>query len=144
VKILIKTEVAMPFQEVYKGFNEELFLALKPPLLPLKLLRFDGCETGDQVHIELGFGKLTQRWDALIIDHNQNNEEFYFVDKGVQLPFFLKKWQHRHRILKSKNGAAIIDDIDYQTPYKFLDYLMYPIMYFQFYLRKPVYKKVFS
>jgi len=144
MKIRIQTKVNQSYHQVFEGFNEDLFLALKPPLLPLKLLKFDGCKTGDEVHIQLGAGFLTQRWDALIIEDAASDEEYYFIDKGVQLPFFLKTWQHRHRILKADEGAYIVDDIDYQTPFWLLDYLMYPVMYLQFYARKPVYKRVFG
>lgn len=144
MKIVIKTEVGQAYDEVFRRFDEQLFLALKPPLMPLKLLRFDGCTTGDEVHIELGAGPFKTRWDALIIENGADDQEHYFIDKGVQLPFFLKTWQHRHRILKTNTGSMIIDDIYYQTPFGLLDYLMYPIMYLQFYARKPVYKKYFS
>ncbi len=145
MKILIQTKVDQSHHEVFSGFNEQLFLALKPPLLPLQLLRFDGCVTGDEVHIMLGKGVLSQRWDAKIVDHGKNENEYFFVDKGVQLPFFLKKWTHRHRIVNNDGkGSIIIDDIDYHTPNVLFDYLMYPIMYLQFWMRSPVYKRVFQ
>ena len=145
MKILIKTQVQQHYKKVWKGFNQELFEALKPPLLPLELRRFDGSETGDEVHIRLGKGFLTQDWNAVIIEHGSDEKECYFIDEGSKLPFFLKNWKHRHRILKeSENTSIIIDDISYQTPFWLLDYLMYPVMYLQFWARKPVYKKVFS
>ena len=75
MKILIKTTVQQNYKKVWKGFNQELFEALKPPLLPLELRRFDGSETGDEVHIRLGKGFLSQDWNALIIEHGGNEKE---------------------------------------------------------------------
>ena len=39
--------------EVFERFNQDLFLALAPKFPPSKLLRFDGCKTGDIVEIEM-------------------------------------------------------------------------------------------
>ena len=81
----------------------------------------------------------------MITEDGANESECYFVDEGTQLPFFLKKWRHRHRILKTDADASIIvDEIDYTTPFWLLDYLIYPMMYLQFYMRKPVYKRYFK
>ncbi len=145
MKINIQTEVQENYKSVYKRFDKDLFLALKPPLMPLELLRFDGSSKGDQVHLKLGVGTLSMRWDALIIEHGVSEKECYFIDEGIQLPFFLKKWKHRHRILKvDEDTSIIVDDIYFETPNVLMDYLFYPILYMQFYMRKPVYKKYFD
>jgi|AntRauTorckE5430_2_1112549.scaffolds.fasta_scaffold06714_2 ligand-binding SRPBCC domain-containing protein len=146
MKILIKTTVEQDYKTVFNRFDEALFLALKPPLLPLTLRQFDGSMEGDEVKITLGKGFLSQDWDALIIEQAESEDEIYFIDKGVKLPFFLKTWRHRHRILKLKNGKSeIIDDIEYSTPLgKPMDFLMFPLMYLQFLVRKPVYKRYFK
>lgn len=145
MKIIIKTIVEQDYLTVGKGFNQALFEALKPPLLPLTLKRFDGSKTGDEVHIQLGKGIFSQDWNASIVEDGQNEKEIYFIDIGSKLPFFLKKWKHHHRMLRHENNQTIIiDDIDYFTPFWLTDYLMYPIMYLQFWIRKPVYKKFFS
>lgn len=145
MKILIKTPVGKDYKTVWSGFNRDLFEALKPPFLPLTLKRFDGSRTGDEVHIQLGFGILKQDWNALIIEHDENEQECYFVDEGSKLPFFLKTWYHKHRIIRQADGSSVIvDDIDFTTPFKLMDYIMYPLMYMQFAARQPIYKKVFS
>lgn len=144
MKIRLTTSVAQDYQAVYQGFNEELFLALKPPLLPLELKRFDGSKTGDEVHIRLGKGFLSQDWNALIVEDGMTEEEAWFIDEGTQLPFFLKSWKHRHLIIKSGSGALIVDDISYKTPTLLTDYLLYPVMWLQFAARKPVYRRVFG
>lgn len=146
MNILIKTTVGQDYKTVFGKFNEDLFLALKPPFLPLTLRQFDGSMKGDEVKITLGAGFLSQDWDALIVEQVENANEIYFIDKGIKLPFFLKTWRHKHRILKLDNGKSeIIDDIHFTTPLgKVMDIVMYPIMYIQFWMRKPVYKKYFA
>lgn len=140
MQILIETPVADDYKTVWAGFNENLFVALKPIFPPLKLLRFDGSMKGDQVHVQI----FNQRFDALIVEQAELPNEIYFVDEGKQLPFPLKTWRHKHRILKADEGSVIIDDINFSTGSKLLDYLVYPGLYFQFAGRKPVYQKVFG
>lgn len=146
MNIIIKTKVEEDYKTVFNKFNQDLFLALKPPVLPLTLRQFDGSMKGDEVKITLGRGLLSQDWDALIIEQKESDDEIYFIDKGVTLPFFLKTWTHRHRIIKLDNGGSeIIDDIHFSTPLgKIMDILLYPVMYFQFWMRKPIYKKYFT
>ncbi len=144
MKLVIKTAVAQPPQQVWEGFNQDLFTSLAPPFPPVKLLRFDGSMKGDEVHLELNFLLFKQQWNSLIVGQASSEQEFFFVDEGIKLPFFLKFWQHKHRMVKEGNGTMIIDDITYQTPFKLLDWLMYPAMWAQFAYRKPIYKKIFS
>lgn len=145
MKIQLETEVAQPFEQVAAGFDESLFKALAPRLLPTKVLRFDGSRTGDEVHLAIGPGPLAQRWEALVIEHGQDESEFYFVDQGKKLPFPLKSWVHTHRIRKrSAGGTLIVDAIDFQTIHPLLNYLFYPFFWWLFKIRKPVYRRSFS
>ena len=137
----IETPVAQNPVRVFAQFNQDLFMALKPPLMPLKLLRFDGCKIKDEVHVQLMGGIL---FHSLITDSRQTASEIYFVDEGILLPFFLKSWKHQHSILTQENGGAlIVDDITFKSPFWLFDYLLFPIMYLQFYYRKPIYKRYF-
>lgn len=146
MRIVISTQVNQNYKTIFSRFDKDLFLALKPPFLPMTLRRFDGSMKGDEVKIRLGLGFLTQDWDALIIDQKEDDKEIYFIDKGTKLPFFLKTWQHKHRIINIENQQSqIIDDIQYTTPLgKVFDVLIYPVLYLQFWIRKPVYKKYFT
>jgi ligand-binding SRPBCC domain-containing protein len=144
MNILVKSSVNQNKDAVAQGFTEDLFLKLNPPFPPVKLLQFDGCKKDDIVALELNFLLFKQTWKSLITSDFDNQEEWQFVDEGVQLPFFLKYWKHTHRVLETKNGCEIIDDIEYRTPNRFLDILMYPALLLQFLFRKPIYKKVFK
>lgn len=143
MKINISTKVEKSYLEVKEGFNDSLFLKLNPPFPPVKLLRFDGSSKGDIVMLELNLLLFKQKWISEITDDHTDEQEFYFIDEGTTLPFFLKKWKHKHRIIKQKNGSIIKDEIEYQGPAGILTLLLYPVLYLQFLYRKPVYQKIF-
>lgn len=142
--IILKTQVEQDIKSVFEGFDRELFIRLKPPGIGLKLLRFDGCRAGDIVELELNFGLFRQKWTSRITEFIENENEIYFVDEaeGKELPFFLSKWKHCHRIIKNGNGSDIVDDIHYSSPMG-LTLLMYPAIWAQMAWRKPVYRKTF-
>lgn len=144
MKITFETRVAQDYLAVKNGFDQTLFQELSPPFPPVKLLRFDGSSTGDLVVLELNFLLFKQRWTSEIIEAATDDQEFYFVDVGIELPFFLKSWQHKHRIIKTESGAIIRDEIDFNAPFWFLSLLLYPALWAQFALRKPIYKRVFK
>ncbi len=142
--IRIETKVNQSAQEVMDGFDEDLFKALKPPLMTLNLHRFDGCEKGDKVELEVGLLTFLQPWHALVTEHGEDEEKLYFTDIGARLPFPLKDWTHRHQILKHSLGSTVVDDITYKTVWFPFDYLMYPVIYMQFWLRKKIYRQFFN
>ncbi len=144
MKLTIETKVEENYLKVKEGFTESLFTKLSPPFPPVKLLRFDGSTKGDLVTLELNFLLFKQKWTSRIIEDKTNEQEFYFIDKGVELPFFLKSWDHKHRIIRSGNDAIIRDEIEYTAPFGFLSILLYPAMLLQFAYRIPIYKKVFK
>ncbi|MBN7809611.1 hypothetical protein J0A68_01500 [Algoriphagus sp. H41] len=143
MKIAIETRVEQGYLDVKAGFDESLFLRLNPPFPPVKLLRFDGCEKGDVVSLELDFLAFRQKWTSVITDSLTTELEFSFVDEGEELPFFLKKWKHRHRVISLGIGSKIRDEIEFHSPFVLLDYLLLPVLWLQFAYRKPVYQKVF-
>ena len=144
MKLTIRTAVNAPLPTVWAGFNLALFNKLSPPFPPVKVVRFDGCLKGDVVSLELNFLLFKQRWDSDIIDQQTTSDEIYFIDQGTKLPFFLKVWHHKHRLIKTGTGTVIADEITYQTPNVLLDYVMYPLMWLQFAYRKPIYRRVFD
>lgn len=144
MKLRIETKVKASLDSVKNGFTQELFLKLNPPFPPVQLLRFDGCKSGDKVVLELNFILFKQEWISDIIEDSQDTKKWYFVDKGTKLPFFLKKWKHRHVVDQKESYTAIIDDITFSTGTILTDILLYPALVGQFFYRKPIYKKVFS
>ncbi|MFT4736454.1 MAG: ligand-binding SRPBCC domain-containing protein [Cyclobacteriaceae bacterium] len=144
MRLVIKTAVGAKRPAIKTGFTKELFLSLNPPFPPVKLLQFDGCKTGDKVALELNFIFFRQQWISDIIEDSEGGSTWCFVDRGIKLPFFLSTWQHRHSVIDLMQGSEIIDDIEFSTGLKFVDLLMYPVLYLQFLYRKPIYKSVFK
>lgn len=143
MKINIKTRVEQDYLSVKQGFNKDLFLKLNPPFPPVKLLRFDGCRRGDKVSLELNFIFFKQIWTSIITSDRTDDQEFFFVDEGKKLPFFLRFWKHKHRIIREESGSTIVDEINFSARLKILSPLLYPVLYAQFWYRKPIYKKIF-
>jgi ligand-binding SRPBCC domain-containing protein len=144
MKIKIKTKVNQDYRKVFPQFGLKLFMALKPPFLPVILDRFDGSKKHDQVHMTINLIFKKEKWITVIIDEGEKENELYFIDVGKVLPFFLTKWIHKHRIIKNGNGSIIIDDIFFKTPNPVLGIFFYIIFLIQFFYRKPVYKKYFK
>ena len=143
MKINIETAVEQDFLQVKEGFNETLFTKLSPPFPPVKLLRFDGSKKGDLVTLELDFLLFKQKWTSLITEDHTDEKEFFFVDQGIELPFFLKEWKHKHRIIKNGSGSIIRDEITFKANPGLSAIFLYPAMYLQFLYRNPIYKKCF-
>ncbi len=143
MQLKVKTVVSADLKTVKEGFTQELFLALNPPFPKVKLARFDGCKKGDKVSLVLNFLLFKQHWNSDIIEDKQTEKKWLFVDVGVKLPFFLKKWRHQHEVISNHKGSTIVDDINYTTGTILTDLLMWPLMAGQFLYRKPIYKNRF-
>ncbi|GAB3331280.1 hypothetical protein GCM10027429_09430 [Marivirga atlantica] len=143
--LLLKTKVDQNYLKVKEGFNEDLFTSLNPPFPPVELKEFGGSEEGDIVHLRLNFIFFKQDWISEITYDRTNIEIFEFIDEGKKLPFFLKYWKHHHKVLKLDNNTSeIVDDITFKSPFKLMDYLLYPVLWLQFAYRKPIYRRLFN
>lgn len=143
MQINLQTAVDKSYLQVQEGFTESLFAKLAPPFPPLRVLRFDGCKAGDIVDLELNFIFFRQNWTSKITEAHCDVKEFLFVDEGIVLPFFLGSWRHCHRILAQASGCIISDEIEFEGTYAWLTPLLYPILWLQFWYRKPIYRKIF-
>jgi ligand-binding SRPBCC domain-containing protein len=148
MRLRLKTAVKQPYKQVFSGFTRDLFVRLAPPFPRVIVERFDGCRTGDEVHIVIDALLFKQRWISRIIEHGSVEhdtvfrDEIYFVDEGTELPFFLTSWQHRHSIVSAGEGSVILDDIRFSARWG-LDVVVYPLLWLQFVYRKPIYRRVF-
>ncbi len=143
--LIIKTRIPKNYQEVFARFDRALFFALKPPVIKLEIIRFDGCKTGDEVHLQLTpFPFIHQSWVSKITEHGANDRECYFVDEGKVLPKPFKFWRHTHKVRKiSENECEIIDDIMYTSQNSLIDEVLYLSLHAMFSLRISAYKKYF-
>lgn len=139
MKIYLSCPVEQSVLKVFDRFDRDLFIALKPPLMPLGLIRFDGCRPGDEVHIKTGF----QLWVSLITEASRTERESFFVDEGKQLPFPLVYWRHKHIVRQHLSASVIIDDIEFRSLWKPCDFVLWPLLWVIFKFRHPVYRRYF-
>lgn len=145
MKIYFETKVNSSIEKIKLGFNRDLFLRLKPPFVHLELKRFDGCERGNEVHLELGLPGLSQSWLSRITESYSGPDHWTFVDEGSQLPFPLKNWRHEHRVQKlSETSSAIIDSIEYSCGNPIWDRLMFGPLWLSFCVRPRIYQNIFG
>lgn len=143
MKLTLKTRVRSSPEVVWPKFDRALFLRLAPPFPRIKLLRFDGCRPGDLIEVQLNFLLFKQTWISEIVEQRSKPDEISFVDEGVRLPFFLQRWLHRHRIVRRGSGSEIIDEIEFSSGRRVLDWFLFPAMWLQFAYRKPIYWRAF-
>lgn len=146
MRIVIKTPVRGHYRAVMGHFTRELFEQLSPPGAKVDLIRFDGSRRGDVVHIRLKLlGLIEQDWISEITEDITTPDQAWFVDEGRTLPFFLSQWQHRHVVEKvDPEHSIIVDDIRFRSPFRLIDFLLYPVMYAQFAYRRPIYRRFFG
>lgn len=143
MNLRIITIVQQDYKTVFGKFDLALFRKLKPPLVKMSILRFDGCKAGDEVILDMKVLWKTQHWHAMITENFENENMIYFTDIGKVLPKPLTYWKHKHIIEKCVDSSEIIDDICYETGSKILDLMLFPLVFMQFFHRKRIYKSYF-
>ena len=144
MKIKIKTEVAGNYRQVMSRFDRNLFVALIPKKVSLQIVRFTGSKKGNRVHVRF-LKPWEADWISDITADGENENQAFFVDEGVQLPFGLTYWKHQHIVEKiSEERSFIIDDIEYRASSPLLAFLLYPVLYLGFYQRKRPYRAYFK
>jgi ligand-binding SRPBCC domain-containing protein len=124
------------------GANSTKAAKLAPPFPIARIIQFDGCQVNDKVCIELDFLLYKTRWNSEITAYQADATSYVFVDEGTRVPFGIKIWRHEHRIEAiSENDSAVIDKIQFQTNYKLLDWLLFPLIWGMIAYRLPLYKK---
>ena len=143
MRILIETKVERNAAEVFAGFNRELFEYLMPPSFLAVADVYQGEDPGCRVRVRFKW-PIASVMEVEIVERQLQNNESYFVDEGRKLPFPLKKWRHKHWVKCAGEGHSIIvDDIEFDGGYFWMNLLLYPVLYLAFYLRKPKYQSYF-
>jgi len=145
MNILIRTAIEGNNAEVaLNQFDKKLFEALSPAFPKIRINTFEGSFPGNIVDITMDIKFTKFRWISEITTRETSDKSAYFIDEGRILPFFLKSWKHKHLLEIQDGQLYIIDNIDYQSYNKLMNVLLYPMFYFQFVGRKPIYKKWFA
>lgn len=142
MKINLTTQVENhSVKDIFNRFDEKLFLKLAPPFPKFKLLRFDGCQVGNLVEVELAMPWGKEFWQSSIVDFYESDTEIYFIDQGTVLPSFLKQWKHTHRIKRiNERQSEISDEITFECKHSWQIPFIFPGTYFQMFYRKNIYK----
>lgn len=139
-QITCRVSASLPY--VWSQFDQNLLAKLAPPFPIARIIQFDGCQVNDKVCIELDFLLYKTRWNSEITAYQADATSYVFVDEGTRVPFGIKTWRHEHRIESiSVHESAIIDKIQFQTNYKLLDWLLFPLIWGMIAYRLPLYKK---
>lgn len=146
MKILLKTEVAGTVEEVFARFDNDLLLALNPPWVKMKFVHVDPPnQVGAIIHIKVWFlGLFRQEWKNYVSEYSPSPTQSFFVDEGQVMPGVLRAWRHKHIVQQKGNHVEIVDDIHFRAPFLVLGWMMYPVLWFQFYYRKPIYRRIFG
>jgi len=145
MNLVFETIIESSYLHIKSRFTLDLFLALKPPLVNLDVIRFDGCSTGNEIHLNLTFLHKKQTWVSVITQEKHNDKEWSFIDEGKIMPWPLAKWRHHHRVVSlGDNSSKIIDDITFECMHSWMNVFMYPALWFTFAIRPRRYKKFFQ
>ena len=140
----VKTIITNTTKEaVLGGFSSTLFLKIAPPFPKLKLMRYDGCEKGDEVHLQLDFFFYKTNWISVIVESGATETKLYFTDIGTTVPAPIKSWQHRHIIWQKESSVVIEDNVTYGCGNKLMEAILFIPFYLLFLYRKPIYKRYF-
>ncbi len=143
MKITIKTAVELDFKTVWQGFNKKLLKKLSPPFPKVEIKSFS-MDKGEKVEIILDIFIKRYLWVSVITESEALINEFYFIDEGIEIPLGMTYWRHKHRILKKSDSSFILDEVEFKTKYKLLEWLLYPLIFLQFLYRIPIYKSEFK
>ena len=144
MNIQLKTKVRGHYKDIMRQFDRKLFEALKPANADMEIVEFTGSEKGDKVHIRFK-SPIKAEWISEITESGADETEAFFIDEGVQLPFPLSYWKHKHIVRKiTDDSSYIIDDITFKGSNFLLTRLLYPAIYAGFYPRKRIYKRYFG
>lgn len=140
----VSTTVQASVENIRQKFTADLFVHLNPPFPPVKLLRFGGNEPGAEVELEMNFLLFKQRWVSHISTAEQSENKWFFIDEGVQLPFFLQSWRHVHLVEQAAGYSTITDRITLSGPLWLPDFLLVFLFKGLMMYRKPVYRRIFG
>ena len=94
--------------DVIQSFHDRKFVDFLTALQPVKILNWDGIESGKVASFSFWFFG----WKIMKVVHEGYESEdkyLYFIDKGLKLPFGLDNWNHHH-IVEVKDDNVIISD----------------------------------
>ena len=109
------------------AFHEqpEALVLLLPPWESARVIQSAKIsEVGARAIVETQiFGPIKVQW---IAEHTVYDPPHMFEDIQVKGPF--RSWRHRHLVEPRKNGATLLDEIDYEPPLGFVGRSFAPLL----------------
>ena len=125
--------------DVIQSFHDRKFVDFLTALQPVKILNWDGIESGKVASFSFWFFG----WRTMNVVHEGYEAEdtyLHFIDKGIKLPFGIDNWIHHH-IVEVKNDNVIISDrVRMHSESRAKLFFIFPIMIFPILIRKITYK----
>lgn len=144
MNIQLKTKVDGNYRKIIRLFDRKLFEALKPSYGKMEIIEFTGSKKGDRVHLRF-LSPFKTEWISEITENGEDENQSYFIDEGIKVPFPLTSWKHKHIVQKiSENESYIIDDMTFKGFGFLFTLLLYPALYIAFYPRKNIYRAYFK
>ncbi len=131
-------------EEIMGIFDFSFLSELSPPMMKPEAVVYEGNRPGAKIHFRLKtpFGK--KDWKGEINGYGETPDEIWFSDEGKEIPFGIKTWHHKHRLIKTEYGTKIRDEVEVTFKNALLTPLLAPGIWLQFLYRKPLYSKIIA
>ena len=125
--------------DVIQSFHDKKFVNFLTALQPVKILNWDGIESGKVASFSFWFFG----WRIMKVVHEGYEAEdtyLHFIDKGLKLPFGLDNWNHHHIVEVKDDNVIISDRVRMHSESRAKLFFIFPIMIFPVLIRKVTYK----
>ena len=125
--------------DVIQSFHDRKFVDFLTALQPVKILNWDGIESGKVASFSFWFFG----WRIMNVVHEGYEAEdtyLHFIDKGNELPFGLDSWNHHHIVEVKDDNVIISDRVRMHSESRAKLFFIFPIMIFPILIRKITYK----
>ncbi|MFG1492247.1 hypothetical protein ABMA75_01685 [Halobacteriovorax sp. ZH4_bin.1] len=137
--LVINTIVNASVDEILNNFNADTMQEATPPFINLEVPRFDGNSVSDQTHLITSICGHYQSWVIEVTQKKETSDGIIIRTEAIETPFPFTMWIHTYHIRDIGNDQTkITDNIKYKTENFAFDLLIYPIIYFIMYYRKPI------
>lgn len=143
MKFAVESKITgIDFRKVYDVFDFKLLSDLSPSFMKPEAIIYEGNKRGDRLSFRLHTPFFTTLWEGKVSEEKYAEDEIYFVDEGDKMPFGMRLWRHKHRIIKTDYGTLIRDEVQFDTKNSLLTFFLLPGIWLQFLYRKPLYDKI--
>jgi hypothetical protein len=126
-------------REAFTDLDSNLMNRLLP--FGCGILKFKGIRRRAKISVYTWFFK-TYHFKIAMCSSTVQQYYFHIINEG-NLPFGIKLWTNRYKIIKTKDGCEIINQVEYTTKNITLDKILRVFITMMFQIRKLKYKVFF-